>query len=46
MKKNAFIYGSHDTNDARKGKEFPFLISKLFRGFSFQDCSFLKKEEK
>lgn len=43
MKKNVFIYGSHDTSDPRKGKEFPYLISKLFRGFSFRDCSFLKK---
>ncbi len=43
MKKNVFIYGTHDSTDPRKGKDFPFLISKLFRGFSFRDCSFLKK---
>lgn len=41
MKKNAFIYGSHNQFDPRKGKEFPLLISKLFKGFSFKDCSFL-----
>ena len=46
MKKNAFIYGSHDKLDPRKGKEFPFLISKLFKGFSFKACSFLNVEEK
>lgn len=46
MKKNAFIYGTHDSLNLRKGKEFPFIISKLFKGFSFRDCSFLKIEER
>ena len=46
MKKNAFIYGSHDAYNPRNGKEFPMLLSKLFKGFSFKDCSFLNKDEK
>ena len=45
MKKNAFIYGCHNEADPRNGKEFPMLMSKLFKSFSFKDCSFLDMEE-
>jgi Fe-S-cluster containining protein len=45
MKKNAFVYGCHDIFDPRKGKEFPLLMSQIFKGFSFKDCSFLNKDE-
>ena len=44
MKKNAFVYGCHDASDPRAGKRFPMLMSKLFKGFSMKDCSFLQKE--
>jgi Fe-S-cluster containining protein len=44
MKKNAFVYGCHDILDLKKGKEFPLLMSKIFKGFSFKDCSFLDKD--
>ena len=46
MKKNAFIYGCHDLINPMGGKLFPLLISRLFKGFSFKDCSFLIKEER
>lgn len=35
-KKNTFIYGCSDL----KSQEFPFLLSRLVRGFSFKDCAF------
>ena len=43
-KKNSFVYGCHNPRRPFEGKEFPFLISKLFEGFSFKCCSFLKKD--
>lgn len=45
MKKNAFVYGCHDARHPRSGKEFPLLMSRIFKGFSFKDCSFLDKEQ-
>lgn len=45
MKKNAFIYGCHNNSNPRNGKEFPLLMSKIFKAFSFKDCSFLDMEE-
>lgn len=33
MKKSAFVYGCNNQKDPFDGKEFPFLVSKLFRGF-------------
>lgn len=43
MKKNMFVYGCHDSMNPKKGKEFPLLMSKIFKSFSFKDCSFLEK---
>lgn len=45
MKKNVFVYGCHDERHPKSGKEFPLLMSKLFKSFSFKDCSFLDMEE-
>ena len=42
-KKNSFVYGCHNYKYPFHGKEFPFLVSKLFQGFSFRSCSFIKK---
>jgi len=34
-KKNAFIYGCADKSNPYKTKEFPFLVSKASKSFSF-----------
>lgn len=45
MKKNAFVYGCHDPVDPHSGKLFPLLMSRIFQGFSYKDCSFLDRRE-
>ncbi len=39
-KKNIFIYGCHDLINPYASREFPFLLSKLNKHFSFSDCNF------
>lgn len=45
-KKNAFIYGCTDKSNPLSTKEFPYLVSKASKSFSFEDCSFGIKQDK
>lgn len=45
-KKNAFMYGCHDVTQPYACREFPFLMGRLYKGFSFKDCNFLIEKDK
>ncbi|KAL4494540.1 hypothetical protein ABPG72_004442 [Tetrahymena utriculariae] len=46
MKKNIFIYGCHDKQQPLACRELPFLMSKLYEPFSFNDCNFMVQKSK
>lgn len=46
LKKDAFIYGCHKKSNPFATREFPWILSKLCKNFSYRSCAFTNSTDK